>query len=61
MNKLLDGLTATLETSVKKGYKDGLEKAIEIIDKELEFAKVVNSQMAMGMEQVRMLISKEVL
>lgn len=39
---------------------EGLEKAKEIIKKEMEFAKTVNSQMAMGMSQVLMLIEKEI-
>lgn len=40
-------------------YKIGLKKAISIIEKEVEFAKTVNPQMAMGMNQVKMLIEKE--
>ena len=39
--------------------KAGLKKAIEIINKELEFAKQVNPQMALGMDQVKSLINKE--
>lgn len=37
----------------------GLKKAIEIIDKEIEFAKKVNPQMALGMSQIKMLLKKE--
>lgn len=49
-----------LEKSINKGYRDGLERAIEIIEKELEFAKLVNPQMAIGMSQIKMLIHQEI-
>lgn len=39
---------------------EGLEKAIEIIQKEKEFAVQVNPQMAMGMSQIENLIKKEI-
>ena len=39
--------------------KEGLEKALEIIAKEKEFAKQINPIMAMGMEQIEKLIKKE--
>lgn len=32
---------------------DGLKEAIRIIEKEIEYAKAVNPQMAMGMCQVK--------
>lgn len=38
----------------------GLEMAVGIIEKEMEFAVTVNSQMALGMSQVLMLIEKEI-
>lgn len=38
--------------------KAGLNKAIEIINEELEFAKQVNLQMALGMDRVKSLINK---
>ena len=36
INKLIDGLTATLDVSVKKGYKDGLRRSIEVTESEIE-------------------------
>lgn len=36
VSKLLDGLTATLEMSIKKGYKDGLRRSIEVTESEIE-------------------------
>ena len=39
---------------------EGLMKAIDIIDKEQEYAKEVNPIMYLGMEQVKMLIKKEI-
>ncbi len=36
-----------------------LDKAIVIIDQELEFAKQVNPQMAMGMTRIKELIERE--
>ena len=38
---------------------EGLKKAKEIIEEEMKFARQVNSQMAIGMSQVLMLIEKE--
>ena len=35
-------------------------KAIDIIDKEQEYAKEVNPVMCLGMEQIKMLIKKEI-
>ena len=40
-------------------YKAGLKKAIKIIEEEMEYAKQVNPQMAIGMSQIKMLIEKE--
>lgn len=40
-------------------YEQGLRKAIEIIDKEIEYAKTVNPVMTLGMQQVKALIIKE--
>lgn len=39
---------------------EGLKRAYQIIEKEIEFAKTVNPFMAMGQEQVLMLIKKEI-
>ena len=39
---------------------EGLMKAIDIIDKEQEYAKEVNPIMYLGMEQVKKLIKKEI-
>ena len=39
---------------------EGLMKAIEIIDKEQEYAKEVNPIMYLGMEQIKELINKEI-
>ncbi len=44
---------------VPKDYKTGLNKAIDIINGELEFTRTVNPQMAMGMSQIKNLILKE--
>lgn len=41
-------------------FKPGLNLAKEIIESEMEFTKEINSQMAMGMSQVLMLINKEI-
>lgn len=41
-------------------YKKGLEKAIEIIEKEMEFARTVNPQMTAGMIQIKNLIKEEI-
>ena len=38
----------------------GLIKALEIIDKEQEYAKEVNPIMYLGMEQIKELINKEI-
>ena len=38
----------------------GLIKALEIIDKEQEYAKEVNPIMCLGMEQIKELINKEI-
>ena len=38
----------------------GLIKAIEIIDKEQEYAKEVNPVMYLGMEQIKKLINEEI-
>ena len=38
---------------------EGLNKSIEIIEKEMEFAKKVNIHMALGMSLVLILIKKE--
>lgn len=38
--------------------REGLEEAIRIIDKEMEFAKTVNPHMALGMEQIKALIKR---
>ena len=38
----------------------GLMKAIDIIDKEQEYAKEVNPIMYLGMEQIKKLINKEI-
>lgn len=38
--------------------KEGLEEAVKIIDRELEFAKQVNPVMAMGMLQIKDLIKR---
>lgn len=38
--------------------KEGLEEAIKIIDKEVEFAKEVNPVMTLGMNQIKELIIK---
>ena len=35
---------------------DGLKEAIRIIEKEIEYAKTANQQMALGMSQVRDII-----
>ena len=40
-------------------YKIGLKKSIAIIETEIELAKKLNPQMAMGMSQIKMLIEKE--
>ena len=42
------------------GMAKGLNRAKEIIENEMIFAKIVNPQMAMGMSQVLMLINKEI-
>ena len=39
---------------------EGLIKALEIIDKEQEYAKEVNPIMYLGMEQIKKLINKEI-
>ena len=39
---------------------EGLMKAIDIIDKEQEYAKEVNPIMYLGMEQIKKLINKEI-
>ena len=39
---------------------DGLKEAIRIIEKEIEYAKTVNPQMALGMCQVRDLIENRI-
>ena len=39
--------------------KEGLEKAIEIIEEELKFAREVNPSMAAGMIQIKGLILNE--
>lgn len=38
--------------------KKGLEEAIKIIDKEVEFANTVNPHMALGMLQIKDLIKR---
>lgn len=45
---------------VQTDLQSGLKKAKEIVEKEMEFAKKVNPQMAMGMSQVLKLIEKEI-
>ncbi|AGK95832.1 hypothetical protein [Clostridium pasteurianum] len=40
-------------------FEVGIRKAIEITEKEMEFAKLVNGQMAMGMLQILMILEKE--
>ena len=47
----------------KKEFKpmvEGLIKALEIIDKEQEYAKEVNPIMYLGMEQIKKLINEEI-
>lgn len=39
---------------------DGLIKAKEIVEKEIEYAKKVNPLMATGMSQILMLLKKEI-
>ena len=48
-----------LQESYNNGFMDAVKGAILIITEEMEFAKTVNPQMAMGMNQVKMLIEKE--
>lgn len=58
MNKNQDYSLNSAEYIV--GMTKGLKLAIEIIEKEMEYAKQVNPQMAMGMSQIKMLIEKEI-
>lgn len=37
-----------------------IDRINEIIDKEMEFAKKVNPQMAFGMAQIKLLLNKEI-
>ena len=39
---------------------DGLKEAIRIIEKEIEYAKTVNQQMALGMSRVRDIIESRI-
>lgn len=39
--------------------KEGLKRAVEIIDDEMDFAKQVNPQMAFGMQHIRKVILEE--
>lgn len=39
---------------------DGLKEAIRIIEKEIEYAKTANQQMALGMSQVRDIIENRI-
>ena len=39
---------------------DGLKEAIRIIEKEIEYAKTVNQQMALGMSRVRDIIESKI-
>ena len=52
-----------IQDQIKKEFKpmvEGLIKALEIIDKEQEYAKEVNPIMYLGMEQIKKLINKEI-
>lgn len=40
-------------------YKKGLRKSIEIIEKEIEFAREVSHHMVAGMLQIKYLLEKE--
>lgn len=56
----IDCSCSVCAAQIPTDFNSGLIKAKEIINKEMEFAKKINPQMALGMSQVLMLIEKEI-